>query len=219
MSNETTAVQTGAAHKRVAQILSSGEGVWQESPLVALASDIASRHSDSSSAFHLRERPFVDLVTVRGSVFDGQFVETLSLNVGCKPHATPNKVSRGPKFDVLWLGPDEWMVMGQEASDGKLARELQQAFAGQFVSVVDVSSGYTVLELSGRSVREVLSRGCPLDVDASVFRVGDCAQSHYFKASIILHRTGEDSFELIIRRSFADYFCRMLIDASDSVVS
>ena len=219
MSNETTAVQEGAAHNRVAQILSSGEGIWQESPLVALASVIASRHSGASSPFQLRERPFVDLVTVRGSVRDGQFSETLLLNVGCKPQATPNKASRGPKSDVLWLGPDEWLVVGHEASDGKLSRELQHAFSGKFVAVVDVSSGYTVLELNGRAVREVLSRGCPLDLDANTFRVGDCAQSHYFKASIILHRMGEDSFELVIRRSFADYFCRMLVDAAESVVS
>jgi sarcosine oxidase subunit gamma len=65
----------------------------------------------------------------------------------------------------------------------------------------------------------VLSRGCPLDLDSAIFPVGTCAQSHFFKAGVILNRTGEESFDVVIRRSFADYFCRVLLDAAESVIS
>jgi sarcosine oxidase subunit gamma len=42
-----------------------------------------------------------------------------------------------------------------------------------------------------------------------------CAQSHYFKAAIILRPVADDAFEVIVRRSFADYTLRMLRDAAD----
>jgi 7,8-dihydroneopterin aldolase/epimerase/oxygenase len=60
MSNETTALQASTAQSRVSPILSGSKGVWQESPWVALARDIASRHADNAAALQLRERPFVD---------------------------------------------------------------------------------------------------------------------------------------------------------------
>jgi sarcosine oxidase subunit gamma len=60
----------------------------------------------------------------------------------------------------------------------------------------------------------VLSRGCPLDLHPQVLAVGQCAQSHYFKASIVLIPVSDDTFELVVRRSFADYFCRIMLDAA-----
>lgn len=42
---------------------------------------------------------------------------------------------------------------------------------------------------------------------------GQCAQSHYFKSSIVLIPTGDDAFEIVLRRSFADYFVRIMLDA------
>ena len=54
------------------------------------------------------------------------------------------------------------MCSQQQQSVG-LEGKLAQALAGQFASAVDIGSGYTVLEVSGEKVRDVISRGCPLD--------------------------------------------------------
>ena len=53
----------------------------------------------------------------------------------------------------------------------------------------------------------------------SLFGVGQCAQSHYFKASVTLLPTGDDSFDLVIRRSFADYFVKIMLDAAEPLMS
>ncbi|MGF6753263.1 sarcosine oxidase subunit gamma [Paraburkholderia sp. GAS42] len=219
MLNETTTRQPGATNTGIFQILSGEDGVWQESPLVAMASAIASRQAGPAASFEMRERPFVDLVSIRGVVSDTLFTAAVSQVVGCEVPAVPNTVAHGEAHDMLWLGPDEWMVVGKTAGTGALGRGLATALSGQFASAVDVSSGYTIVSVSGRAVRDVLSRGCPLDVDANIFGIGTCAQTHYFKASIILIRTGEDVFDIIVRRSFADYFCRILLDAAESVAS
>jgi sarcosine oxidase subunit gamma len=63
----------------------------------------------------------------------------------------------------------------------------------------------------------LLARGCPLDLHPRVLARGQCVQSHYFKASIVLVPLGSDSYEIVVRRSFADYFCRILLDAGCNV--
>ncbi|WP_306171542.1 sarcosine oxidase subunit gamma, partial [Burkholderia pseudomallei] len=97
---------------------------------------------------------------------------------------------------------------------GALGVKLAQAVQGLDAAAVDVGSGYTVVEVSGARARDVLARGCPLDLHPRVFGVGQCAQSHYFKASITLVPTGDDSYDIVVRRSFADYFCRIMLDAA-----
>ncbi|WP_279607481.1 sarcosine oxidase subunit gamma, partial [Burkholderia ambifaria] len=102
---------------------------------------------------------------------------------------------------------------------GLLEGKLAPALVGLYAAAVDIGSGYTVLEISGERVRDVLARGCPLDLHPRLFGVGQCAQSHYFKASLTLLPTGEQSYDLVIRRSFADYFCRIMLDAAAPLVS
>ncbi|MWA21171.1 sarcosine oxidase subunit gamma, partial [Burkholderia pseudomallei] len=114
-----------------------------------------------------------------------------------------------------WLVADEWLMRSNGAvAAGALEATLAQAVQGLYAAAVDVGSGYTVVEVSGARARDVLARGCPLDLHPRVFGVGQCAQSHYFKASITLVPTGDDSYDIVVRRSFADYFCRIMLDAA-----
>lgn len=152
---------------------------------------------------------------MRGEPNDPAFVRAFEQVVGCRPPVKPNTVARGADHDVLWLGPDEWLVRSNGAvAAGALEAKLAQAVQGLYAAAVDVGSGYTVVEVSGARARDVLARGCPLDLHPRVFGVGQCAQSHYFKASITLVPTGDDSYDIIVRRSFADYFCRIMLDAA-----
>ena len=84
---------------------------------------------------------------------------------------------------------------------------------------MDIGSGYTVLEIDGPRTRDVLARGCPLDLHPKAFGVGQCAQSHYFKASMTLVPLGGDRFDIVVRRSFADYFVKIMLDAAEPLLS
>jgi sarcosine oxidase subunit gamma len=116
---------------------------------------------------------------------------------------------------VLGIGPDEWLAL---AADGPaLAARLREAAAGQFVGVTDVSENYTTLVASGPAAREVLAKGCPLDLHARAFQPGDVAGSVIAKATVVLNLVseteGDSRFEILVRRSFADYLFRWLEDA------
>ncbi len=189
-----------------------------ESPLVGAQDLLAANQALKSKAFRLRERPFLELVNVRGDARDSGFVSAVEAVLGARLPLKPNTVAQGSDYDALWLGPDEWLLRSSEPRAAQLEARLGTAFAGIFASAVDVGSGYTVFEASGERVRDVISRGCPLDLHPSMLARGQCAQSHYFKASIVLIPTAADTYEIVVRRSFADYFCRIMLDAAQPLL-
>ena len=190
-----------------------------ESPLIGAQALLDASQASPSKLFRLRERPFLELVNVRGDARDPAFVAAVQDVIGARLPSKPNTMAQGTEYDVMWLGPDEWLVRSNEARTPALEGKLRAAFGTLFASAVDVGSGYTVLEASGERVRDVISRGCPLDLHPKMFQPGQCAQTHYFKASIVLIPTAYDAFELVVRRSFADYFCRIILDAAAPIVS
>jgi sarcosine oxidase subunit gamma len=103
---------------------------------------------------------------------------------------------------VLWLGPDEWLVL-----DGR-----EQDFPAA-AAAVDVSANWTVFELTGEDAAEVLARGCSLDLDESAFAAGRCAQTLLGRSEAILHRVDRETFRLFVRPSFAPYVRAWLADA------
>ncbi len=218
MWNETT-----GRPSMVDRAVGGQTGVWQESPLVGADALLKKHQATASSAFRLSERPFLELVNVRGDTRDAAFMRAVESVLGCRAPETPNTTAQGNGYDMLWLGPDEWLVRSATAHDATRAAPLQAklgaAFAGVFASVVDVGSGYTVLDISGTRTREVLARGCPLDLHPRLFTTGQCAQSHYFKASITLLPTGPDRFDIVVRRSFADYLVKIMLDAAGPLMA
>ncbi|WP_116140951.1 sarcosine oxidase subunit gamma [Trinickia diaoshuihuensis] len=197
----------------------AGAGVRLESPLVGAQALLDEHLAQQSKRFRLRERPFLELVNLRGDASDGAIAAAVQSVLGARLPTEANTVARGTEYEALWLGPDEWLIRSNEARTPELEGKMRTALGALFASVVDVGSGYTVLEASGERVREVLSRGCPLDLHPKMLQRGQCAQSHFFKASIVLIPTDEDTFEIIVRRSFADYFCRIMLDAAAPIVS
>ena len=215
--------ETKTAGSVVDRAVGRQTGVWQESPLVGVDALLKKHQATASAAFRLSERPFLELVNLRGDTRDAAFVQAVKDVLGCPPPEKANTVVRGNGYDMLWLGPDEWLVRSATAHDATRTAPLQAklgaALAGVFASAVDIGSGYTVLEISGTRTREVLARGCPLDLHPKLFGDGQCAQSHYFKASMTLVPTGADSFDIVVRRSFADYFVKIMLDAAEPLMS
>jgi sarcosine oxidase subunit gamma len=112
---------------------------------------------------------------------------------------------------VYWLGPDEWLAVTTAAEAPGLVRSLESALAGRSFAVNDLSGGNVVLGLAGRKARDVLARGCTLDLHPDVFPVGAAAQTGLAKAGVLLGLVDDAPvFEIVVRRSFADYLCRWL---------
>jgi sarcosine oxidase subunit gamma len=123
--------------------------------------------------------------------------------------------------DLLWLGPNEWLLASPNPL-GHIETLLRAAADGAAVSVVDVSAGRTIISLRGSAVRQVLAHGCGLDLDAGFFAPGQCAQTRLALANVILlapHDQPSDfvddpHFLVFVRSSFATYLATWLLDAA-----
>jgi sarcosine oxidase subunit gamma len=115
--------------------------------------------------------------------------------------------------EMLWLGPDEWLVVGPEGSGTTMAADLDVALHGVHRSMVDVSANRTTFEVSGEARHELLSQGCGVDLDPRSWHAGMCAQSLLAGVPVILQERG-DRTRIFVRPSFAGYLASWLTATS-----
>lgn len=156
-------------------------------------------------------------IDLRGDASDPAFRAAVRGVVGLDVPVEPNAVAEAGHRAILWLGPDEWLVVEQlmRGDDPPaLAAPLAQALAGWHASVVDVSSNRAVIGLAGPHARKVLAKGCGLDLHPRSFAAGRCAQTLLGRAQVILHQTSDTpTYRLHVRASFAAYLAAWLLDA------
>jgi len=123
------------------------------------------------------------------------------------------RVSPGLGHNILWLGPDEFLVISTEDAT-QLTERLIQALGESAGLVVDLSANRTTLELSGPSARAVLEKGCSVDLHPREFSAGMAVVTQVGAAPVILWQTASTpTYRLLPRASFADYTARWLLDA------
>ena len=189
------------------------DAIVTESPLARFArmDDSSTPHGDLLSVY---ERPLLGYLNLRGDVSDPGFTKAVAGVLGMPPSSV-STFTEAQGATICWLGPDEWLVvMARERAAGAI-RALQHAFAASFASVTDVSGGHTLIALRGSRARDVLEKGCPLDFEPRAFGANRCAQSHIAKAPVLI-RVADDvpTYEIVVRRSLAEYLWTWLCDAA-----
>ncbi|MEY4882359.1 MAG: hypothetical protein RIS34_213, partial [Pseudomonadota bacterium] len=139
----------------------------------------------------LSEIPFIDMLNLRGDAGDTRFAQSVLAATGLHLPVRPNTASLGSPENpgpaqLLWLGPDEWLLKLPGGQGGAVEAALRNALAGQHSAVVQVGSGNTSLALQGPVAADLLARGCPLDLHPRVFKAGSLAQTHIAKAGAIV---------------------------------
>ena len=102
-----------------------------------------------------------------------------------------------------------------------LTTRLADALADWPYALTDLTGGQICIRLSGRGARDVLAKGCTLDLHPRAFQPGQCAQTVLGKASMLIARSraGTNSpvsddagsaddagvFDIVVRRTFAEY--------------
>lgn len=183
------------------------EQIRQESPLVRFnLSERAKKSQPGKAGVQVAERPFLGHINLRGNPDDEAFLKAVEGALGCGLPVEPNTVTEGNGLVVCWLCPDEWLVVTPGEREAEVAKALRSALGDMFAAVTEVSSGQIVLVLSGSHARDLLAKGCTLDLHPRVFGPGRCAQSVLGKVGILLRQVDESpSYEIVVRRSFADW--------------
>ncbi len=164
----------------------------------------------------LCERPRRGQLVLRGDIGSRAFVSALRRVLGVGAPRAPNTVRQKGDAMLLWLGPDEWLIVVPGGREAKLGAELRKALARQHTALTDVSDSRVVIGVTGPHVRDVLMKGCSLDLHPRAFSAGRCAQTRLARAHMLLHQLDESpGYDVYVHRSFADYVWRWLEDAAE----
>ena len=169
--------------------------------------------SVASGNFSIREVAFATQINLR--VDAAAFGPKLRTVLGCDLPVTANTWNSGADCAVLWLGPDEWLVVAPDGRNEALCADLHGALNDVHHSVVDLSANRTIIEIAGTDARVVLAKGCPLDLHGGAFKPPQTAQTLLAKSQIILQCVdAHPVFRLFVRLSFAPYVAEWLLDAA-----
>ncbi|WP_434443742.1 sarcosine oxidase subunit gamma [Lentzea sp. E54] len=161
------------------------------------------------------EHPFHSQLTVRASEPDA--IAAMGTALGVRFPAVPCTFTSGSgafgDVEVLWMGPDEFLVVASPDLQVTIEEVLRGALGNARGSVVDTSAQRTTVVLQGPLVRDVLAHGCSVDLHPSAAPVGTCVQTLLARTGVVLQVTGEDRFTLLVRSSFADYLAAWIADA------
>jgi sarcosine oxidase subunit gamma len=167
----------------------------------------------SDSTLKLQRLTDIGTVNLRGDAGSPEFLDAVAKATGLALPLEPNTVASG-EHDSYWLGPNEWMLVGEQADMSRVVAVLSVELKQQHAAVSDLSGGQITYRLSGDGARQLLSKGCALDLHPTVFGAGACAQTGLAKASVILRPLGNESgFDVLVRRSFSDYLWQWLLRA------
>ena len=151
----------------------------------------------------IEQVPFLAQVGVR---LDPSLADRAPFPLPLKPNRAWEEGSRA----ALWLGPDEWLILGPPNAGPEIVAELEVALNGLHRSVMDLSANRVAIELSGPGTEELLSKGCSLDLDPRSWEGEMCAQTLLAHVPVILQER-EEATRILVRPSFATHLLAWLM--------
>lgn len=166
------------------------------------------------NAVQLAETPFLGKHILR--VDAGKASAAVKKATGLALPVEPLTTSISDDLALLWLGPDEWMLV-TPADDGALADKLAGVLDGTHHQLVEVSDYYTAIDVSGRRARDLLMKLTTLDIHPRAFRPGQVTGTILGHANatmwLVSDVDGDATVRLFVRWSYADYLWCLLADA------
>ena len=156
--------------------------------------------------------PYVAMVDVRLGTVGAEASAALGVDLPVAPNTwVPAGTGR-----AVWLGPDEWLLISTTEAPEELEARVRAAVLPLGGSATDVSAQRISLRLTGARVRDVLVKGCSVDLHPRVFGRGAAVQTTLGQAGVVLLALSDDGddYGLLVRSSFAGYLADWLLDAA-----
>lgn len=188
----------------------------RRSPAAGLAQELV---AGSSDALRLVEVPFHTQIGLRATP-GSPSAAALEQSLGFALPTRVGEVTGDGARHVLWLGPDEFLLVAPEQSEPAAAVEsLATALGDRPGQVVDLSANRAVFELRGPAARQVLDKSCRLDLHPRSFAVGSARATLLESTGVLLWRTAEFTWRIMPRSSYSTHVGRWLLDGMREFVA
>ena len=127
---------------------------------------------------------------------------------------SPGKIRESDSLTCCWQSYDQWLIIADDSMHQEIEQKLSLICAEGFTTWTDQSSALTTVRVSGERAIELLSNGIAYDLNPANFDPGEVVQTVIAKTGImVINRSkAEFQFDLVVRRSFADYLWLWLLD-------
>lgn len=153
----------------------------------------------------MREIADRGMIDLRGLASDRKFMAAVKQALGVELPKQPRTSVSWGEIKVLWLSIDQWLILATRARAAELLAALHKALQGIHALAVDVSDMRAVIRLEGEGAREVLMKGCSLDLLSGEYGPGTVRRMNFAEIAALLHVVEDDVFDVYVFRSYADY--------------
>ena len=111
---------------------------------------------------------------------------------------------------ILWSGPSNWLLVSTKKD---ILNSVQKICDDKNFAVTDLSHSRAIIELKGSNSKEVLKKGCPINLNE--FKVNNCANSVFHGITITIDMINEnpETFRIFALRSFGESLYHSITDA------
>jgi sarcosine oxidase subunit gamma len=167
-------------------------------------SPLAGAAVETGLTIQLQEVGPQGMITLRGEAADPAFRAAIETEA---PLPGVRRATTNGDRTLLWMSPDEWLLLTPYAEAEATAARLSTALQGVHHMAANVSDARAVFRLTGDAAREVIAKGAPVDLSRAAFRSGDVRRTRLGQLAVAFWLTEEDPdvFHLICFRSVAAY--------------
>jgi sarcosine oxidase subunit gamma len=155
----------------------------------------------------------VGMITLRGDFAAKGFAAAVKKACGLALPKQREVVEGGGKR-LVWMSPDELLLVLPYAQTAEMAATLEAGLAGVHALVANVSDARAVFDVSGGHAREVLGKLMPVDLSQGAFGPGMIRRSRMAQVPAAIWMTGDDAFRVVVFRSVARYAFDVLCAAA-----
>lgn len=153
------------------------------------------------------------MITLRGDLSSKEIKAAVKKAVGLGvPEQRQALMGQGTA--VLWMSPDELLLMCAYTQVTQTIATLEKALSGQHFLAHNVSDARTVLRISDAGAREILAKLCPVDLSEAAFSPGMVRRTRMAQIPAAFWLNEGGMFHLICFRSVAEYAFNLLKTAA-----
>jgi len=188
--------------------MSNALNAMLQSPLHAFDLPAQAASPVAQNRVLMSELPHLGYIVLRGKADDAAFMQGVAGVLGQALPTQPMAILSTSAGAVLWVSPDEWLLVCKRSNRYALLAALTSALQEVFAQVVDNSGGLTAMRIAGPDHMLLLRQLGPYNYES--LAVGRCASTVVSKTGLTVARTDEAGVVVVFRRSFADYTWRLL---------
>ncbi|MEM8752527.1 MAG: sarcosine oxidase subunit gamma family protein [Pseudomonadota bacterium] len=152
----------------------------------------------------IAEQGAVGMVSLRGDLADAGFGKALKTATGCAVPAM-RRVETAKDASLVWMSPDELMLVCGYGEAPALAAKIGEALAGTHHMAAVASDARAVFRIEGEGARELLAKGAPVDLSPADFGPGDVRRTRLGQVAAAFWLGEDGAFSLVCFRSLGGY--------------